>query len=120
MIFPAAASLERAVTDDGLRNPPGGVTTTWSLASGPGGVTFAIPNAVGTTASFSSTGTYVLRLAADDGELVTNDTVTVTVDGEGGGGGASGGGCSFAASNRSGHLPWETLNLFLLPLIVLG
>ena len=43
------------------------MTTAWSLVSGPGTVTFADPNAVDTTASFSGTGTYVLRLTANDG-----------------------------------------------------
>jgi hypothetical protein len=40
-----------------------------------------------------------------------------------GGGGEDGtirGGCSLAASNRFGHLPWETLGLFLFPVITLG
>ncbi len=59
--LPAAASLNGTVTDDGLPVPPGAVTTAWSLVSGPGTVTFANPNAVDTTASFSGSGTYVLR-----------------------------------------------------------
>ena len=36
-----AASLDGTVSDDGLPNPPGTVTTTWSLVSGPGTVNFA-------------------------------------------------------------------------------
>ena len=39
--LPATASLSGTVTDDGLPNPPGTVTTTWSKVSGPGTVTFA-------------------------------------------------------------------------------
>jgi len=35
----AAASLDGTVTDDGMPNPPGAVTTTWSQVSGPGTVT---------------------------------------------------------------------------------
>jgi K319L-like, PKD domain len=116
---PAAASLDGTVTDDGLPVPPGAVTTTWSLASGPGTVTFADPNAVDTTANFSGTGTYVLRLSASDGQLVTDDTVTVTVSGNGVGGASAGGGCSFASGDGSVHIPVETLGLFLLPLITL-
>ena len=80
--LPAAASLDGTVTDDGLPDPPGAVTTAWSLVSGPGTVTFADPNAVDTTAGFTGAGTYVLRLSADDGELATSDEVTVSVNGK--------------------------------------
>ena len=55
------------------------VTTTWSKVSGPGEVTFANASAVDTTASFSQTGTYVLRLTANDGELQSSDDVIITV-----------------------------------------
>jgi VWFA-related protein len=84
--LPAAATLNGTVTDDGLPNPPGQVTTTWSRFSGPGTVIFGNPNAVDTTASFSTAGTYVLSLTAYDGEAGVSDTVTVTVTGAGGGG----------------------------------
>jgi VWFA-related protein len=77
--LPAAASLDGTVTDDGLPSPPGVVLTTWSQVSGPGTVTFADPNAVDTTATFSGAGTYVLSLTANDAEFVANDNVTVTV-----------------------------------------
>jgi hypothetical protein len=72
------ATLDGTVSDDGLPDPPGAVTTTWSKVSGPGTVTFGDASAVDTTATFSSPGTYVLRLTADDGELSTTDTVTIT------------------------------------------
>ena len=74
------ASLDGTVTDDGLPNPPGAVTTTWTETSGPGNVTFANPNAVDTTASFSQAGTYVLRLTANDSALTAFDEVTITVN----------------------------------------
>ncbi|MGE5787249.1 MAG: PKD domain-containing protein, partial [Myxococcales bacterium] len=77
--IPAAASLDGTVSDDGMPNPPGAVTTSWSMVSGPGTVAFANPAAVDTTATFSAPGTYVLRLTADDGALFSNDTVTVNV-----------------------------------------
>jgi hypothetical protein len=121
--LPAAASLDGTVTDDGLPDPPGAITTAWSLVSGPGTVTFADPNAVDTTASFSGTGTYDLRLSADDGGGVASDTVAVTVsgDGEGGGGSTSGGGCSLAPNKYSEDSSLATLILLLIPLlIVLG
>ena len=76
---PAAATLDGTVTDDGLPNPPGAVTTTWTRTSGPGTVTFANAAAVDTTATFSQAGTYVLRLTANDGALTASDEVTVTV-----------------------------------------
>jgi hypothetical protein len=80
VVWPATASLDGTVTDDGLPNPPG-VTSTWSKFSGPGTVTFGDPGSVDTTASFSAPGIYVLRLTANDGALSTSDDVTITVNG---------------------------------------
>src|SRR5439155_1058477 len=60
--LPSSANLNGTVTDDGLPNPPGTVTTTWSEVSGPGAVTFGDASAVDTAASFSAAGTYVLKL----------------------------------------------------------
>ncbi|MFB3110557.1 MAG: PKD domain-containing protein, partial [Gemmatimonadales bacterium] len=82
--LPGDATLGRTVSDDGLPNPPAMVTTIWSRISGPGAVTFADDSAVDTTASFSSPGTYMLRLTADDGELTSSDEVTIIVTGSGG------------------------------------
>jgi hypothetical protein len=76
----AGASLDGTVADDGLPNPPGAVTTTWSKQTGPGTVTFGNLNAVDTTANFSATGTYVLQLLATDSVLSATDTVTITVN----------------------------------------
>ena len=45
------------------------------MVSGPGTVTFAAPNVMVTTASFSVAGTYVLRLTASDGTYDEFDTV---------------------------------------------
>jgi len=80
--LPASANLNGTVNDDGLPNPPGAVTTTWSKFSGPGNVTFGNANAVDTSATFSLPGSYVLRLTADDGDLTTSDDVTITVTGQ--------------------------------------
>jgi hypothetical protein len=77
--LPDSAILDGTVTDDGLPNPPGTVTTSWSKISGPGSVIFADPAAVDTTASFSAAGTYVLRLTADDSDLTAFDELTITV-----------------------------------------
>ena len=78
--LPANASLDGTVTDDGLPNLPGALTSTWTRTTGPGTVTFANANAVDTTASFSAAGTYMLRLTANDGALTAQDDVTVTVN----------------------------------------
>ncbi len=71
--------LNATVTDEGAPDPPGAVVTTWTQVSGPGTVTFGDPSAADTTASFSAIGNYVLRLNADDGELMASDDLTVTV-----------------------------------------
>jgi uncharacterized protein YjiK len=78
--LPSNASLNGTVSDDGLPNPPGTVTTTWSKVSGPGTVTFGSASAVDTTASFSVDGVYTLRLTANDSALSTSDDVVITVN----------------------------------------
>jgi hypothetical protein len=78
--LPAAASLNGVVTDDGLPAPPAMFTTTWSVVSGPGTVTFANPAAALTTATFSTAGSYVLRLTANDSALTASDDVVITVN----------------------------------------
>ena len=76
--LPATASLAGAATDDGL--PTGStLAIAWSQDSGPGTVSFAPVDAVTSTATFSTAGTYVLRLAASDSALSASDTVTVVV-----------------------------------------
>ena len=78
--IPDVANLDGTVNDDGLPDPPS-VTTLWSVVSGPGTVTFGDDSSVDTTASFSSAGSYVLSLSANDGELEGFDTVTIEVTG---------------------------------------
>jgi len=77
--LPAPASLSGIAVDDGLPNPPGKLTTTWSAVSGPGLVSFQNPNGLSTQASFATAGVYVLRLAASDGALTTADSAQITV-----------------------------------------
>lgn len=79
IILPASAALAGSVTDDGLPDPPASVTTTWSMISGPGTVTFGNASALNTTATFSVAGTYVLRLTANDSDLQATDDATITV-----------------------------------------
>jgi beta-galactosidase len=78
IIWPASASLNGAVTDDGNPNPPGVVTVTWNQLTGPGTVTFANPNAAATPATFSAPGAYTLQLTANDGQVETVSSVAVT------------------------------------------
>ncbi len=77
--IPNAVALDGTVSDDGLPNPPGALTTTWSKASGPGTVTFGNANAVDTTASFSEAGPYLLQLTANDGEKASSADMAVLV-----------------------------------------
>ena len=77
--LPATASLDGTVTDDGLP-ASGTLTSTWSRTSGPGTVTFTNATAADTNATFSTAGTYVLRLTATDGALTAQDELTVTVN----------------------------------------
>ena len=78
--LPGTATLDGNVEDDGKPNPPAALTTTWSMVSGPGTVSFADAAAVDTTASFSAAGSYTLRLTADDGAVTAQDEVVVTVE----------------------------------------
>jgi hypothetical protein len=76
----APTSLTGTATDDGLPNPPGVLTTTWSKVSGPGAAAFGNANATNTTVTFDTAGTYVLRLTADDSQAQSASDVTITVN----------------------------------------
>ena len=56
--LPDTAALSATVSDDGEPAPPGVVTFTWALVSGPGTVAFSAPSAASTTVTFSTSGTY--------------------------------------------------------------
>jgi fibro-slime domain-containing protein/RHS repeat-associated protein len=73
-----SVTLNGTATDDGL---PAGNTLaiTWSRVSGPGQVIFANANQAQTSATFSTPGTYILRLTAFDTELTRFADVTITV-----------------------------------------
>jgi PKD repeat protein len=75
--LPSTATLAGSVTV-----VPGGTnaTTTWSMSSGPGTVTFANANAASTTATFSTAGSYVLTLTATAAGLTSRSQVTITVN----------------------------------------
>ena len=72
-----ATTLQGGAKDDG--DPGGNLLTTWKKISGPGTVTFAPANALTTTATFGASGTYVLRLLANDSQLQSTDDVKITV-----------------------------------------
>ncbi|MBK8039286.1 MAG: tandem-95 repeat protein [Verrucomicrobiaceae bacterium] len=72
----APVALAGVVTDDG-EPQAGTLTSQWSLVSGPTNYSLANPSAAATQAVFREAGTYVLRLAANDGALSTSDEVTI-------------------------------------------
>jgi hypothetical protein len=72
----ASTSLSGSASDDGL--PSGTLTYSWSRVSGPGTATFSNSAAASTTVTFSTTGTYVLRLSVSDGSLSSSDDITIT------------------------------------------
>ncbi len=71
--------LVGSANDDGLPSP-GNLTTSWTVVSGPGSVSFGNNSSTTTTAQFSTAGSYVLQLTANDGQLTGSDQVTVTVN----------------------------------------
>jgi hypothetical protein len=72
--------LDGTATDDGLPDPPGIFTTTWSQENGPCQVVFTDISAISTTAYFQYPGSYLIHLTADDGELTPFDETIITVD----------------------------------------
>ncbi|HWB02830.1 MAG TPA: Calx-beta domain-containing protein [Verrucomicrobiales bacterium] len=71
--------LNATVTDDGRPLSSGGLTTSWTMISGPGTVTFGDSAAAKTTALFSAPGSYLLKLTAEDSELTASTNVSVFV-----------------------------------------
>lgn len=79
---PTTLALTGWVMDDALPNPPGLTTTLWIRVSSPGNVAVTFANAanINTTATIpTNTGTYVLRLTANDGLLSGTADVTINV-----------------------------------------
>jgi hypothetical protein len=76
IVVTESAALNGTVTDDGLPNP---ITTTWSVYSGPGSVTFADASSIDTTATFSTSGEYWLQLEATDTQFTSTDYVHIAV-----------------------------------------
>ena len=74
--LPSTASLSGTASPGNA----GTLTTLWSVVSGPGAATFTNPSSVSTTAAFSLSGTYVLKLTATSGTLSASSNVTITVN----------------------------------------
>ena len=71
-------NLFGSVHDEGL--PRGkGLTVSWKMLSGPGTVTFSMPGAARTKATFSAVGKYELELTGTDSEFSETTRVNVTV-----------------------------------------
>src|SRR5207247_8628677 len=78
-------TLPASATLNGTASGLGTITTTWSKYSGPGTVTFGnasalSTSALSTTASFSTPGSYVLRLTATNASGTSTSNVTITVN----------------------------------------
>jgi DDE superfamily endonuclease len=82
--LPANAMLSGEVVDLGLPDLNGTVTRTWAKVSGPGEVIFADTHALTTTARFTQSGIYVVRLTVETGadgyHLQSEGEVTVVVN----------------------------------------
>lgn len=76
---PGTLQLSATITDDNLPGPTPRVVVQWTSVSGPAAVTFANSNSATTVATFTSTGTYVLKVTAHDGDLIGEDSITVQV-----------------------------------------
>src|SRR5207244_1400633 len=75
--MPSTASLSGTATGF----PTGStLTETWSKVSGPGTVTFSSPNSLATVASFSTSGSYTLRLTVSGGGVTSSGDVSITVN----------------------------------------
>lgn len=70
-------SLFGTATDDGLPDPPANTNVIWTKVNGPGKVNFTNPYVVKAGATFSSEGTYVLRITANDGILTASDEIKI-------------------------------------------
>lgn len=79
-IVGVSRALNGSATDDN-KPLPALLSTLWSVVTSPLGSTVTFGNSLlaATTATFSTAGSYVLRLTANDGQLSTSDTVSITV-----------------------------------------
>ena len=78
--LPSAVTLSGSASDDGLPNPPASLTYLWSQDSGPTEAIITSPGQLSTQVSFTTSGTYVFRLAASDSVLTGSATVEIKVN----------------------------------------
>jgi parallel beta-helix repeat protein len=71
--------LAGSTSDDGRPTTAAGLTSRWSILSSAKTVELDDETSPTSTAVFTAPGTYVLQLAADDGERQTDDRVVITV-----------------------------------------
>ncbi len=76
----SSVTMAGTASDDGLPNPPGTLTKTWSQVSGPNTATITNASSLTTTITGLIAGTYVFRLSGYDGALTSTDDMTVTVN----------------------------------------
>ncbi len=80
---PAAVYLGSSLQINSVVTPipenAGSLSVQWSQVSGPGPANFFTPNQASTLVSFPAAGSYVLRLAADDGVLSSFEDLMVSV-----------------------------------------
>lgn len=76
--FPLPANVAGMATDDGL--PQNTLTYAWSQSAGPLGVQFDTPTEPTTVVRLPGVGTFLLRLTVSDGERVSGDELSVTVN----------------------------------------
>lgn len=72
-------TLSAQVTDDGIGQPEGFLSTHWSLVSGPQPVEFCTPEQASTQVIFPAPGQYQLQIKATDGLLETTAVTTITI-----------------------------------------
>jgi RHS repeat-associated protein/uncharacterized repeat protein (TIGR01451 family) len=75
-------TLNGVINDDGL--PNGTIATQWSQISGPAAVNIAQVTSTSVKVSFPAAGVYVIKLTANDGQLSSEATITITVTTSGG------------------------------------
>ena len=75
-------TLNGVINDDGL--PNGTISTQWAQISGPVAVNIAQVTSTSVKVSFPAAGVYVIKLTANDGQLSSEATITITVTTSGG------------------------------------
>lgn len=75
-------TLAGSATDDGLPNPPAGLSYTWEQVSGPATAVFVNSSDPTTSVTLPAKGDYRFRLVASDGDAASAAYVTHTASGE--------------------------------------